>query len=114
VAPLANGTSQDLDKRHKFDLYVSKTHYRMVETMPDGMYNVVREKDFPAGSSLPFDKCQVYFVHQVYHTANDIGELTTYYPYEQYWFTQRSFSDERHWDNMGQEVLPAFPAPPGN
>ena len=109
TAPLANGTPQDLDKRHKFDLYVSKTHYRLQETMPGGMYNTVRERDFPAGSSLPFDKCQVYFVHQVYHTGNDIHELKDYRPEEQYWYNQRAFADERHWDNMGFEVLNSFP-----
>ena len=107
--PYANGTSQDLDKRHRFDLFLSKTHYRLQETAPDGLYNVVREKDFPVGVSLPFDKCQVYFVHQVYHTANDIAELTEWYPFESYWYTQRPYADERHWDNMGFEVLTAFP-----
>ncbi len=109
TGPLANGTPQDLDKRHKFDLYVSKTHYRLQETMPDGLYNTVRERDFPAGSSLPFDKCQVYFVHQVYHTWNEIHETKEYNPCEQYWYNQRAFADERHWDNMGFEVLDAFP-----
>lgn len=109
TAPLANGTPQDLDKRHRFDLYVSKTHYRLQETMPGGMYNTVRERDFPAGSSLPFDKCQVYFVHQVYHTGNEINETKNDNPSEQYWYNQRPYADERHWDNMGFEVLNSFP-----
>ncbi len=109
TGPLANGTPQDLDKRHKFDLYVSKTHYRLQETMPGGLYNTVRERDFPAGTSLPFDKCQVYFVHQVYHTWNEYHEMKDYNPGEQYWYNQRAFADERHWDNMGFEVLSAFP-----
>ena len=109
VGPFANGTMQDIDKRHRFDLYLSKTHYRIQESMPDGLYNIVREKEFPAGTSLPFDKCQVYFVHQVYHTANDRSELMASYPYESYWYTQRPYSDERHWDNMGFEVLDSFP-----
>jgi len=109
TGPFANGTPQDLDKRHKFDLYVSKTHYRIMETTPDGLYNVVRDKDFPAGSSLPFDQCQVYFVHQVYHTWNDIHELRDYCPQEQYWYNDRPFADERHWDNIGFEVLNSFP-----
>ena len=110
VGPLANGTVQDLDKRHRFDLYLSKTHYRIEETTPDGLYNMVREKDFPAGVTLPFDKCQVYFVHQVYHTANDVQELITYQPFNSYWPNFRPYSDERHWDNMGFEVLNSFPA----
>ena len=109
VGPFANGTMQDIDKRHRFDLYLSKTHYRIQESTPDGQYNVVREKDFPAGYSLPFNNCQVYFVHQVYHTANDRSELMTFYPYETYWYTQRPYADERHWDNMGFEILDSFP-----
>ena len=113
VGPLANGTKQDLDKRHRFDLYLSSTHYRIMETTPDGLYNIVRDKDFPAGLSLPFSKCQAYFVHQVYHTTNDRAELMTGYPedntHESYWFNYRPYSDERHWDNMGQEVLSDFP-----
>jgi len=109
VGPFANGTTQDLDKRHRFDLYLSKTHYRIQETTPDGLYNVVRERDFPQGVSLPFDKCQVYFLHQVYHTFNDRSELMEWYPYDSYWYNQRPFSDERHWDGMGFEVLDAFP-----
>ena len=111
VGPYANGTDQDLDKRHRFDLYLSKTHYKMMETTPDGLYNIVREKDFPAGVSLPFDKCQVYLVHQVYHTGNDRPELMEWAPYESYWYNFRPYSDERHWDNIGFEVLSSFPSP---
>ena len=109
---LANGTVQEIDKRHRFDLYLSKTHYRIIETTPDGLNNLVRDKDFPAGASLPFDKCQMYFVHQVYHTLNDRNELVSYDPSESYWYNNRPYSDERHWDNMGQEVLTQFPPLP--
>ena len=113
VSPLANGTRQDLDKRHRFDLYLSATHYRIMETTPDGMYSTVRDRDFPAGITLPFTKCQAYFIHQVYHTFNDRNELLSGYPadnsYESYWFNYRPFSDERHWDNCGFSVLDAFP-----
>jgi len=109
TGPLANGTLQDLDKRHRFDLYLSKTHYRIEETTPDGLYNMVREKDFPAGVSLPFDKCQVYFVHQLYHTSNDVQEVIKYQPFNSYWPNFRPYSDERHWDDLGLEVLNGFP-----
>ena len=70
---------------------------------------MAKDVTFPAGTALPFDKCQVYFVHQVYHTSNDRSELVTYSPAESYWYNNRPYSDERHWDNMGQEVLSAFP-----
>ena len=112
VSPLANGTQQDLDKRHKFDLYLSQTHFRITETTPDGLYSVVRDTDLPAGQSLPFTKAQVYFVHQLYHTGNDRNELVDYQPWEAYWHNLRPWCDERHWDNMGFDVLPAFPALP--
>jgi hypothetical protein len=102
-----NGTSGDLDKRHKFDLYLSQNRAVITE-----QGRVVKDAVFPAGVTLPFDKCQVYFVHQLYHTANDRPELLNYSPDECYWINNRPFSDERHWDNMGEEVLAAFPALP--
>lgn len=109
IGPLANGTLQDLDKRHRFDLYLSKTHYRIEETTPDGLYNIVREKDFPAGVTLPFDHCQVYFLHQLYHTSNEVEESIMYQPFNSYWPNFRPYSDERHWDDLGFEVLNGFP-----
>ena len=102
-----NGTPGDLDKRHKFDLYLSKTRAVIME---QGV--VVKDVTFPDGRTLPFDKCQVYFVHQLYHTGNDRHELIDYSPNECYWSNNRPYSDERHWDNLGEEVLSAFPAQP--
>ena len=106
-APLSNGTMQDLDKRHRFDLYLSQTHYRLMESG-----QVIKDADFPAGATLPFDQCQAYFVHQVYHTSNDRGEQVTYFQPNSYWPNYRPFCDERHWDNCGEEVLSGFPALP--
>ncbi len=100
-----NGTSGDLDKRHKFDLYLSQNRAVIME-----QGQVVKDAVFPAGVTLPFDKCQVYFVHQLYHTANDRPELLNYSPDDCYWINNRPFSDERHWDNCGFSVLNAFPA----
>ncbi len=102
-----NGTSGDLDKRHKFDLYLSQNRAVIME-----QGQVVKDAVFPAGVTLPFDHCQVYFVHQLYHTGNDRPELLNYSPDDAYWINNRPFSDERHWDNMGEEVLNAFPALP--
>ena len=102
-----NGTPGDLDKRHKFDLYLSKTRAMIME---QGV--VVKDVVFPDGRTLPFDKCQVYFVHQLYHTSNDRAELINYYSDECYWFNNRPYSDERHWDDMGESVLDAFPTQP--
>ncbi len=103
--PLANGTTQDLDKRHTFDLYLSQTHCRILE-------NGVVIKDTNLQTPLPFTLCQVYWVHQLYHTANDRAELLDYSPQDTYWMNYRPWSDERHWDNMGFSVLTTFPALP--
>ncbi len=100
-----NGTSGDLDKRHKFDLYLSQTRAVIME-----QGQVVKDAEFPAGVTLPFDHCQVYFVHQVYHTANDRPELLDYDPADCYWVNNRPYADERHWDNLGFSVVDAFPA----
>jgi len=99
-----NGTPGDLDKRHKFDLYLSKNRAVIME-----QGHVVKDAPFPHGATLPFDKCQVYFVHQLYHTANDRNDLVTWDPSDSYWYNYRPWADERHWDNMGFEVLNAFP-----
>ena len=102
-----NGTSGDLDKRHKFDLYLSQNRAVIME-----QGQVVKDAVFPAGVTLPFDHCQVYFVHQLYHTGNDRPELLNYSPDETYWINNRPYSDERHWDNCAFSVLDAFPALP--
>ncbi len=106
--PQPNGTGQDIDKRSRFDLYLSKTHYKIVETYPDNVHQIVREKDFPAGASFPFDKVQVYYIHELYHTGNERPELARYAPSEAFWYNNRPWADERHWDNMGYEVLDNF------
>ena len=103
-----NGSPGDLDKRHKFDLYLSKNRVVIMEA---GV--VVKDTVFPNGYGLPFDKCQVYFVHQVYHTQNDRQELLDFgNGSDPYWYNYRPWCDERHWDNMGQEVLDSFPTLP--
>ena len=108
---LANGSSQNLDNRSKFDLYLSKTHYEAIETTWDGRIIMDHQEDFPAGLTLPFDKAQVYFVHHIYHTGNETDETIQGNPEEQYIYNYRIKVDERHWDNMGFEVVDAFPAP---
>lgn len=110
VTPMANGTTQDLDKRHHFDLWLSKTRIRIQESDAQGNILIRRDGSFPGAMSLPFERCQVYFVHQIYHTGNDRPECMNYGPWETYWINHRPWADERHWDNMGQEVLDTFPA----
>ena len=105
--PQANGTAQDLDKRHRFDLYLSRTHFRIMENAV-----VAWEGDIPADQAMPAGSCQVYFVHQLYHTGNDRPEQVDWEPQNAYWYNHRPWCDERHWDNCGQEVLTGFPSLP--
>lgn len=102
--PLSNGTAANLDRRHRYDLYVSETRFRMIE---DG--KVIFDSVYPNGMRLPFTRMNVNFVHQLYHTELDRMELINSSPEDSYWYNYRPFSDERHWDNMGFEVLNTFP-----
>lgn len=102
---LLNGTEQDLDKRHQFDLYISQKRFQIYE---QGL--LIKDEVFPNDTTLPFTNMQVYFVHQLYHTTNDRNELITYgHGDSPYAYNHRPWADERHWDNLGFEVLPAFP-----
>jgi len=97
-----NRNWQGLDRRVKFDLYISKN--RVVAT-EDG-YLV---QDAPLPVDFPFDDINVNYTHLIYHTWNEIGEQRTWSPENAYWINFRPFADERHWDNMGFEVLTSFP-----
>lgn len=97
-----NRTWQGLDRRVQFDLYVSKNRVVVTE---DG-YLVA---DSPLPVDFPFDEINVNYTHLIYHTLNEIGEQRTWNPDNAYWINFRPFADERHWDNMGFEVLTGFP-----
>jgi len=97
-----NRTWQGLDRRVQFDLYVSKNRVVITE---DG-YLVA---DSPLPVDFPFDEINVNYTHLIYHTQNEVQEQRTYSPDNSYWINFRPFADERHWDNMGFEVLTSFP-----
>ena len=97
-----NRTWQGLDRRVQFDLYVSKNRVVITE---DG-YLVA---DSPLPVDFPFDEININYTHLIYHTLNEIQEQRTYSPDNSYWINFRPFADERHWDNMGFEVLTDFP-----
>jgi hypothetical protein len=97
-----NRTWQGLDRRAQFDLYISKNRVVAIE---DG-YLVA---DSPLPVDFPFEDINVNFTHLIYHTWNEIGEVRTWLPDNSYWINFRPFADERHWDNMGFEVLTEFP-----
>ena len=99
-----NGSDQDLDKRHKFDLYLSSTSVRLLEQGQQ-----IRAATFtPALTWLEGHPLQIGWYHYLYHSAADRvyllrGELS---PRPSYWLDRRPNSDERHWDNVGFEVIP--------
>jgi len=92
-----------LDNRSRLDLFVTTTHFAYFE---DG--GLVAQGDIPNG--LGFDAAKVYFAHYLYHSDMDHQELASS-PWETYWLNQMPYSDERHWDNMGFEVLPSSAIP---
>jgi hypothetical protein len=97
-----NRNWQGLDRRVKFDLYISKN--RVVAT-EDGY--LIQDAALPV--DFPFEEINVNYTHLIYHTWNEIGEVRTWSPENSYWINFRPFADERHWDNMGFEVLTSFP-----
>ena len=96
-----NGTQQDLDKRHIFDMYISQTHIKVYEN--GKLYD-----DTDLAKPLTYSQLQMNFTHEVYHTANEINEQKDGSTRNSYFYDYRPFSDERHWDNMGQEVLASW------
>ena len=97
-----NDQQDDLDHRHKFDLYLSATHIQMYE---QGV--LVADRDLP--KPLPFTDADVHFIHQVYHTGNDRPGNVEIGPDKEYYYNYRPWADERHWDACGASVLGAFP-----
>lgn len=117
--PRTNGTARELDKMHRFHLYVSHTRMRIVEETPEGPFSVVFDRPYGNGITLPFDQIEPVFVHEVYHTGIDALDGEMYGggsfpggPENMHWVNNRPYADERHWDNMGAEVLDAFPLEP--
>lgn len=89
-----------LDNRSRFDVFFSQSHFSMYE---DGQLE--SSYDFPV--PLSFSQVKVYYNAYMYHSALEQLELEQNAGYETYWINTTPTSDERHWDNMGFEVLPA-------
>ncbi len=95
-----------LDDRDRWDVFLTTSHLALFE---DGQ--LVKQADIPGG--LPFSQAKLYFTHYLYATADQFeGQyLRTSAPWETDWLNNFPHSDERHWDNMGFEVLPASDVP---
>lgn len=101
------GNGRGLDNRSRFDLFLTRTRLALFE---DGM--LVQQSMIPDGG-LPFERARAYFTHYVYHTTNDHADLLRAMPWMHYWIEEFPWSDERHWDNLGLETLPARAVPAG-
>jgi hypothetical protein len=106
--PTPNG--RGIDDRTRFDLFVSSTYFQLYE---DG--KLATQSAITGGLSWLSSPVKVYFTHYIYHSALMQQELASpsevpggqsVAPYETWWINSVPFSDERHWDNMGFEVLP--------
>jgi hypothetical protein len=129
-----------LDDRSRYDLFISKTHAAVFQ---DGQLLVesdIPAGTFPWADTGPL---RAYYSHYLYHSDVDDDDLRNFtlsgqnycYPLNSYWFNNPvtgtaanqsvcniaypagygfPFSDERHWDNMGFETLPASEAPSGS
>lgn len=90
-----------LDNRSRFDVFVSTTQFEVFE---DG----VSEGTYPLPVALPYAaSANVYFTQYAYHTILEQQELSELRPYETFWINIMPYSDERHWNDWGFEVLPA-------
>ncbi len=98
---------RSLDNRDRWDLFATTTHLALFD---DGQ--MIVQGDIPHGG-LGFDQAKVYFTHYVYATKSQYepAHLKRDAPWEKDWINNFQHSDERHWDNMGFEVLPASYVP---
>ncbi len=101
------GNGNGLDNRERWDVFLTARHLAIFE---DGQ--MIGQSDIPDGG-LPFDHAKLYFSHYLYATATPFEPTTirNSEPWETYWRDVAPHSDERHWDNMGFEVLPASDVP---
>ncbi len=93
-----------LDNRSRFDVFVSSNHIALFE---DGALLV--QGDIPNGW-LDFQQAHAYFTHYNTQSAASRQTLRQKSADEDFWISKFPFSDERHWDNMGFEVLPSSAA----
>jgi hypothetical protein len=94
-------SGRGLDNRSRFDIFLSETRIMVFE---DG--RTISQDLFPKPLSYA-GAARIYFPHYLYHTGNELPELLAYARYKSFWINDVPYSDERHWNNMGFEVLPA-------
>jgi len=100
---LRSGPDQGLGDRERWDILVSQSHFAIFE-------NGVRVSEYDLPAALPFAQAKLYFAHSLDHSAAELASLKSAAPWENDWIDNVPFSDERHWDDVGFEVLPATTA----
>lgn len=98
------GNGLGLDDRSRFDLFVTTQHFALFEDA-----HLLEQGDIPGG--LPFNQVKVYFTTYLYNLVGAPTPPLQLNPWDAYWGTVVPYSDERHWDNVGMEVLPASDVP---
>jgi hypothetical protein len=139
LAKNATKNGLGLDDKSRYDFFLSATHAAFFQ---DGV--LIVESDIPAGSfpwsEVPL---KGYYSHYMYHSDQERQDLGAFevsgqnwcFPLNSYWFNNPStgttagtticntaypsgygfvYSDERHWDNMGYEVLTGSDVPVGS
>jgi hypothetical protein len=98
-----NGKPGDIDFRHQFDVYLSRTRLKVVENG-----RTLLEGALP--SPLAEKRWNIALVGALYHTDNELGEMKKR-PNEILWQRdpgvshRRAYSHEFHWDNVGVKML---------
>lgn len=100
-----NGHDNDIDNRHQFDIYLSTTE---IDVYEQGILKVQWKFPIP----LTYTKFDVWFMHHLYHSNNEHTEIVTNYTEQEIlWRDRTPYIDQRHWDNLGIEVIDNFTTP---
>jgi hypothetical protein len=99
----ANGHDNDNDNRHRFDIYLSQTRVKVFE---EGTLKV----DYTLPVPLSYSQFEIYFADHLYHSQLEHAEIRdSFVEKEPLWLKRSPYTDQRHWDNMGFEVLTKMP-----
>jgi hypothetical protein len=140
VAKTFSKNGLGFDDKSRYDFFISKTHAAVFQDGQMLVESDIPAGTFPWADAGPL---RAYYSHYLYHSDVDDDDLKNFtlggqnycYRMNSYWFNDPingtaaasnacnaaypsgygfPFSDERHWDNMGFETLPASEAPAGS
>lgn len=62
---------------------------------------------------ISWSQVDIYFAQHFYHSENDVEDARLYPALDiTYYRDHTPYTDMRHWDNLGFEVIPAVPVKP--